>query len=427
MAEKPPIVDLYRNLAELMFEVEGDEASALQKLTGPFPSDFLVTANAVLLQSNEHKIVKLSTKHDVTSAVLQFTTKQLFNLGEGYKWTGEQAESFVKYWTYLFPAIPMPKSWAWPGEDCYAFHRVPFIPEPGATPLWDELLGRMDNAAAFQLWFGSLFFEQADRQTYVWLYGEGQNGKGAILRALERVFGPAYKAEQVPADADKFWSYWLLGKRVVAFGDTNNTKFVASGNFKSLTGGDSVRMEIKGGASFCGQLKAMFIFASNERPHLSSEKADMRRAILCELGPIVGEPQIGYEEALWDELPAFVARCMGLYEARGFGPILADQEALEDWVGSLEDRYQAIIDDHMAIVPLDPALRQHQQAYTKATQMTTFLNLVLKGRETVEFTRYLERKHKIKRKRVEFPDGSGDHRYVGVIIRAPWEFNLKST
>ncbi len=419
MAEKPPIVDLYRGLAGLMMrEKLGEQTGALEKVTGPFPTDFLVTANAVLLQSNAEKIVKLSTKHDVCAEVMQFVDLNLFNLGDGFKWTGEQVESFVKYWTYLFPKVPMPKSWAWPGEDCYAFHRVPFTPKAGPTPLWDELMSRMSNAEAFQLWFGSLFDQLADRQKYVWLYGGGGDGKGAVLRVLARIFGTAYRAEEVPGAKDKFWSYWLQGKRVVAFGDTNDAGFAATGFFKSLTGGDNVRMEVKGGASFCADLSCMFIFASNERPNLSSERADLRRIILCDFAPITGEPDESYEARLWSEIPAVVERCMRAYGLHGNRPIASDTESIEQWIGTLEDPYEALIEQYMRLWALDPnGLECHQPA-TRATDMTRFVRAHLKGREATEFIKYLERKHKIKRKRVRLDGGEGgEHRYVGITIR----------
>ncbi len=428
MAEKPPIVDLYRELAGLMMrEKLGEEPGALEKLAGPFPTDFLVTANAVLLESNDQKIVKLSTKHDVCASVMQFVTKNLYYLGEGYKWSGEVVESFVKYWTYLFPKVAMPKSWAWPDEDCHAFHRVPFTPAPGPTPLWDELMGRMSNAEAFQLWFGSLFDAGADRQKYVWMYGGGGDGKGAVLRVLARIFGTAYRAEEVPGTKDKFWSYWLQGKRVVAFGDTNDAGFAATGFFKSLTGGDSVRMEMKGGASFCADLSCMFVFASNERPDLSSERADLRRIILCDFAPITGEPDEAYEERLWREIPAVVHRCVASYAAHGHKPIAADTESIQQWIGTLEDRHQAVVDDHFTLADRDQFDREEDIPHVSGPQMTTFLHKIFsKSKDIKDFYKYLERHYGIRRKAVKLQNKTVSQRYVGVNIKDAHLWGIKN-
>lgn len=425
MAEKPPIVDLYRSFAGLMMgERLGEQAGALEKLTGPFPEDFLVTANAVLLQADPGKIVKLTTKHDVCASVLQFIDRNLFHVGDGYKWTGEQAESFVKYWTYLFHKIPMPTSWAWPDDARHTFHRVPFTPAAGPTPLWDELLGRMGNAEAFQLWFGSLFDLKADRQKYLWLYGGGGDGKGAVLRVLRRIFGTAYRAEEVPQGrGDKFWSYWLQGMRVVAFGDTNDAGFAAGGFFKSLTGGDSVRMEVKGGASFCAELGCMFVFASNERPDLSSERADLRRIILCDFAPITGDPDDAYEERLWEEVPAFVERCMSLYAAHGHKPITADTESIEQWIGTLEDKYQAEIEEGFVFYDKAQYAREELAPYITPNKMTKFAHGAFKTkREIKDFYTFLERRFGVKRKTVHLADGARTNRFVGINFRDPVRF-----
>lgn len=412
---KPSIVELYRNLAGLMM---GERPSALEKLTGPFPIQYLVTSNSVLLESDNHKVVKITTRNEIAATVMKFLDARA---PEGFQWTAKQIKDFVDYWILLCPHINLPKTWAWPEEDCYAFHRIPFTPKPGPMPLWEELVGRIDNAEAFVLWIGSLFFDLADRQTYCWLYGEGQNGKGAILRALQKTFGSAYKADQVPERSDKFWTYWLTGKRLVAFGDTNNAAFPASGLFKSLTGGDAVRMEIKGGASFCAQLSALFIFASNERPNLSSEKADLRRAILCELSPIKGDPMPDYELNLWAEMPAFIHECLAQYQAHGFGPISADTAALEGWVNTNEDKYQAILDSE---IKFESELKNYapkseaDRIYIRATDMTLMLHDTFRNPNDIrEFYRFLERKHKIKRKTVRIDDGKYEGRYVGLVLK----------
>ncbi len=271
------------------------------------------------------------------------------------------------------------------------------------------------------------FVHKADRQTYVWLYGEGQNSKGAILRALERTFGSAYKADEVPANRDKFWSYWLQGKRLVAFGDTNDAGFPASGFFKSLTGGDSVRMEIKGGASFCAALTAMFIFASNERPALSSEKADLRRVILCELRPIIGEPLMGYEDGLWAEMPSFVARCMRAHEVYGGGAIASDSESIDQWVGLLEDKYSVVVSDEFVLY--DPSIyeRREKTPYVDPGMMTKFVHKAFKTTSDIRnFYKYLERKHKIKRSTVKLSNGSTEARFVGINFKEPHMWNVRN-
>lgn len=392
--KRPELVQLYREICVWML---GERTSALAKEFGPFPHKFTACESGDVLESQEDNTVKIVTRKEVAAKICKLLEENLME-ADGYNWTAKQADAFVDYWFYRAAPVPMPPSWNWAHEHELAFHKI-FVPTAAPCPLWDEIMGRMDNAAAFKLWVGSLFFPKADRQTYVWLYGEGGDSKGAILRVLKRVFGPAFKSDNVPERPDKFWSYWLIGKRLVAFADTNNASFPASGFFKSLTGGDEVRCEIKGGASFGAQLQCMFIFASNARPALSSEKADIRRVILCEMQAIAVEPDPAYEEGLWDETPAFLASCLAAYGERGtFGPIRPDRETLDRWVAQLEDRHEAFLEEHFV---LHDTLGSGRSPYILATDMTRYLHRTMKDPKIIgQFYDYIERKYRKKRHKI---------------------------
>ena len=164
-----------------------------------------------------------------------------------------------------------------------AFTRLPWHAADDITPTWDLIISRMSNADAFTAWVGSLFDETSYQQQYVWLHGKGNEGKGCINRFLMRVFGPAYCAKQPKERGDKFWTHDLLGKRLVVFPDCNDSAFVASGLFKSMTGGDPIPVEAKGEMAYTTRLAAKYLIISNERPDLSSETADRRRIIYCEM------------------------------------------------------------------------------------------------------------------------------------------------
>ncbi len=359
MAEKPPIVDLYRGLARLIMGEElGEEADRLESITGPFPARYLVCPNAVLLESNDQKIVKLSSEHEMAAAVMKFTTKQLFNLGDGYKWTAKQVNDFVKYFMLLAPTVPLPQSWAWKSDERYSFHKLPWDQnETSATPAWDEVLSRTTNAAALRCWIGSLFDADSDRQQYVWLHGGGQNSKGTILRFFEQVFGSSFASRFVPSKDSPFWTYGLLGKRLVAFPDTNNAGWVTTGLFKSLTGDDPIEVEKKNEMPFTARLECKFIFASQEKPRLSSEYADMRRVILCEMGAVDGPADPRYGHKLWEEGGAFLSKCMLEYQAScpSKGRIATDDAGLIDWIEDVESHYAAMLASDFYLVTAEPA------------------------------------------------------------------------
>lgn len=230
------------------------------------------------------------------------------------------------------------------------FRRLEFDISEGLYPTWEEFLSRTSNSEALCQWIGSLFFPKSDLQQYVWLYGEGRNGKGSIARALARIFGPHSCAwEQPPApNREHFWTHNLLGKRLVIFSDCNDYKFVTGGFFKSLTGGDSQRIEIKAGPTFSVKLFAKFLFLSNMKPELSSQESDLRRALYCECGEVSQDFGPNYEEQLWQEIPHFLYHCVKLYQKTCIDgqPIRVDRSQIEALAMSAEDEFEALFDKH---------------------------------------------------------------------------------
>lgn len=227
------------------------------------------------------------------------------------------------------------KTFAFLSDPCLAFCRIPFDPSDAKqdAPKWDAFLTNFSNVAAVRMWIGSLFFEKSDRSQYLWLYGQGGNGKSTLAKVISRVLGPFMRFEQVPAKDDKFWSYGLIGKRLVVLDDCNNYGFVKTGLFKSLTGSSRVRVEQKGKDSYDADLHCKFLFTSNEMPMVSTEIADQRRLIFSTAINRQSFPyDADFEAGLIDELPQFISNCMLEFSAAcGDGrPIPSDQrEALE--------------------------------------------------------------------------------------------------
>ncbi len=368
------------------------EDHAVESKIGQFPARYLVGPNAVLLESNDQKIVKLSTEHDMAATVMKFVTNNLYHLGEGHKWTARQTNDFVKYYMLLSPAIPMPSSWAWKSDESYSFHKLPWDhDEVGETPAWDEILARTTNAAALRAWIGSLFDPDSDRQQYVWLHGQGQNSKGTMLRFFEQIFGNAFASRFVPSKDSPFWTYGLLGKRLVAFPDTNHADWVKSGLFKSLTGDDPVEVEKKKEMPFTTRLDCKFIFASQEKPRLSSEYADKRRVILCEMGAVDGPADPRYGDKLWAEGGAFLSKCIAEYGGTcpGKGRIGTDEEGLLDLIEDVESHYAALLDRDFHRV--DPSERR-AECLAEPHRLAFYIAYHFKNiSEQRAFKKYLER------------------------------------
>lgn len=210
-----------------------------------------------------------------------------------------------------------------------------------------NFLGNMSNPDAFSAYLGSLFISSSDRQQYLWLYGSGNNGKSSIMRFLSRLFGPsAHTDSPEMLLKTKHGTAALLGKRLCCFPDTNNHKFMMSGAFKMLTGGDNVRIEQKFKGVFSTALTVKFIVSSNEMPQISAMECDLRRIIFCKLGrPAQFDPK--FESKLWDDREKIVGYCIDKYLNNmtfNFG-VESDNTEIEEFAKSGEyDYFEQIIE-----------------------------------------------------------------------------------
>lgn len=258
------------------------------------------------------------------------------------------------------------KSVAFKSDKGLCWHRLDFDATPREVdladpfkgyncPTWERMLSRGNNIKAYMATIGSLFYEQANLQQYLFLYGKGRNGKGSSLRFLKKLFGPAYKGQSTEQKvvSSNFFTYGLLGARVAAFSDISNVNFLKSETLKQITGGDSVRLEPKGKAAFDAILRCRCIFASNDKPSISGAIADTRRAIFCEFQP-VPEDEIdeeNFENWLWEERAEFISLCMAIYRKMcpGFQSIPVEKEVTAALVEDSESEMQSFFDQHFIL------------------------------------------------------------------------------
>jgi hypothetical protein len=230
-------------------------------------------------------------------------------------------------------------------EIAHALHVIPFdVDLSGATtfdtekyaPHWHDILMRCSNPEMFCAFLGSLFDRDSDLQHYLWMYGAGQNSKSTILNVLHWAFGPTYCSSMVLND-DKFWTYDILNKRIVAFADCKEG-FIESHTFKSLTGGDLIRIEPKGKQAYNIKPTCKLIFASNARPEISNTIADKRRIIMCSFEPIKGEPMQHYPDLLKNEAFYFFNYCFHIYKKNSInGKLIYNYNESIDIQGLVEE------------------------------------------------------------------------------------------
>lgn len=236
----------------------------------------------------------------------------------------------VSLFLMLSPKLKeVPKPFAFSDYGGLTFHKLSFVPDetfdafavdhtsPENIARWPilDFLGRCSDGPALLAWIGGLFYDESYMQQYVYLTGEGDDGKGALVRLLAKIFGPAYHADDPgTAKGNRFWTRAFIGKRLVCFPDTNFSEFAMTGMMKSLTGGDAVRMETKGGATFTQDLQCKFMLVSNEMACISNDRANLRRCILITVDKYE-KWSASYEKTIQEpeQIKFFVELCMAAY------------------------------------------------------------------------------------------------------------------
>lgn len=166
----------------------------------------------------------------------------------------------------------------WTGElkehspDFLSIVQLPIMYNPGSKcPAVLKFLGQVlhpqDVFTAMEI-IGYLLYRAAIYEKAVMLYGNGDNGKGVFIKLIEAFVG-SENCSHVPLqelDNDKFSSADLYGKLINTFADLKSQKLTATGNFKTLVSGDTVRAQKKYGQPFSFRNSAKLIFSSNKIP-----------------------------------------------------------------------------------------------------------------------------------------------------------------
>ena len=205
-------------------------------------------------------------------------------------------------------------AWCKPDFDTVDYHEN-ILQQAGA---WVEILSRMSDPDAFCLFMGSIFVAESDRQQYLWLIGDGGDGKSSILSVLFKVLGDSFSAQDSSTERSRFWTSTLIGKRLIAYDDNNNHSLTLSGLFKTLTGSGRVGIEYKGGGFGNAQLTGKLFICSNKKPQIINTHADKRRIIFISIEQPKGKklPTAIYEKNLLDEFPFFLAHCLKMYQTK---------------------------------------------------------------------------------------------------------------
>jgi phage/plasmid-associated DNA primase len=274
-----------------------------------------------------------------------------------------EAQEIVNKFKNIVKPISEPKKVAFLSDPDMCFKRLPFDYDPNKTgykhPTWDKMISNIkSNQKAFMCFIGSLFVEEADRQTYLWMVGEGGDGKGSVIRFLEKVLGDGVcVALTTPSrnTAKDSWNASLLGKKLGLFSECSNYKFPTSGHFLSLSGGDSIPINPKYIKPFTIKNDMRFIFASNVSPDIDGSPAACRRLVLVEFkdsSERVIDIDPDFEDKLFSEAQSFINFCMKMYYdkyPKHTAIICEDQDAIKGLASNNEAEFEDFFEDNFGI------------------------------------------------------------------------------
>lgn len=345
---KTPKGEIYRRVA-LMIQRESTEHV---NLAARFYITTPEVGSQVMIEEHEPGLVRVVNQTHIVAAVLKHLTRHLGAWKE-YCLDVDGVKKAVAYWANYTPPVATPKVIAQKSDPELAFHRLPwdFGDVNGLTPFFDDFISRCSNSAALKAFLGSLFEPMSDRSQYVWLYGEGGDGKGTLTTMLYNIFGPVFCTPGVPGNGDgsRFWTIQMHKKRLAVISECEDSKFLQSAMFKLMTGDDAVSFERKGENAFSEKPTVKFLFSSNHHPQITRGRDHQRRLIYCAMSPSKIEVKdlispIIMNANWWAEAPDIVAKCIAEYKklCPTMGPIPSDPTSYQEAVNESETYYEAL-------------------------------------------------------------------------------------
>jgi hypothetical protein len=301
------------------------------------------------------------------------------------------------------------------------FKRLPFDAPPDGSapcPLFRELLSRSSSPDTIAAFVGSLFYKESDRQQYLYLYGDGNDGKGSLCRVLWELLGGASTALQPNVNSNRFWNSQIIGKRLGIFSDSDHVWWFTSGEFKSLTGNDPIFIDRKGEAGHTSKHDCKFIVSSNIRPDISGQRADMRRLLYAEMKTIDCDPDPSYQRRLCDESQGILSYCKAVYLelCPNHEQIPVDEASLKlqhEIVDNNEEIYTEMFLRHFKAVPW----ANQTENWTSAAEVNAvFLNERVKSSQEVKRIKEIWRRvFSVTYGRLRLNNGERLRAYLGMV------------
>lgn len=337
--------EIYRELANVINQASFAGKHPLKErfyLIEPEPG------KKTVVQDIGNRTVRYVDSQAVVNAVMKYIEERLADQKK-FALTHRDATECVRYWMAVTEPINMPIYLGEKDAMELCFQRLSFnyTDIPKETLVLDELLSRCTNIKAIKQFIGSLTVENSSKFQYLWVYGDGGEGKGSFGRGLAEIFGTGCVMMPVPRSesSKQFLAYSLQGKRLCIFPECSNYSFPNDPLFKQLTGGDHIWFEAKGKMGFCGTLNSKFIYLSNDRPAIQGTGANLRRVIYSQISKATTKyPAAVYDSLIKAEMPSFIIKCRQEYlEACPYNEdIRIDDETTKALIDVNEEEFEVL-------------------------------------------------------------------------------------
>ncbi|HDR4411974.1 TPA: primase C-terminal domain-containing protein [Bacillus cereus] len=238
-------------------------------------SDFLGDKATPKRASDIFNMMKIDTYEDDSSITYQDMNKNpkavVFNNGTYYVDKGEFAPKFEpkEYNTVKIDANF--------NEDIFNNNPVP----TATMEFLGNVLDPQEVTFVFE-WIGYCMIKGYDIQKFVFLYGDGDNGKSTLINLISLILGQN-NVSSVSLNSlqnERFSRVQLYNKLFNSVADISDDFYSSSDFIKALTGDDSIMVEYKGRDGFMMRNFAKLMFSCNKLPSFKDNTNGLNRRVI---------------------------------------------------------------------------------------------------------------------------------------------------
>ena len=211
----------------------------------------------------------------------------------------------------------------------YASRRVSYNLSDTPTPAYDEIMSTLyseEDRQKLEWAIGAILTGEAAKiQKFIVLYGPPGTGKSTILNIVEWLFDgyyTAFNAKQLVSSNNRFALAPFNDNPIVAIQhDGDLSKVEDNTVLNSITGHDTMMMEVKFGGTYMMKFSSFLFMASNKAVQITDSKAGIyRRLIDVKPTGVLVSPPDRYDmlmEQIQFELGGIAQRCINIFNNLG--------------------------------------------------------------------------------------------------------------